>query len=145
MKKNYVKLSLIVLFLSVAGSSFANPGKEGMLTTEEKEFAVNSYVNSFCHGQHDDLLQILNDDTEFNISSPMIQVKYKAPVYKRFLEKDIEQNCLTNYELWDETAFKTTARVTIDYPTHSQTIMLYITKDQDTGNLLITKVDRYFN
>ncbi len=146
MKNNYMRLIITICFIGVVGISLANPLKEKKITIEEKELVVKSFLNSYCKGENEEFIRLLKEETEFNVVSPSKHIRYKSPIYIRFIQNEItntKQNCKTKYEFLDDVENRGELRVHVTYPLHQQTIILKISKNNDNNQVQVDTVDRY--
>ena len=114
------KIVFAALTMLVSASSFAtDSGKKEKLNMS---FAVQTYIDAMSHGKIKGMHEVLDTDAKFTITGGNKTLNYNKTqiLYSLKQIENIQQNCVTSYNIVDLNATQAIVKVTMKYERFSR-------------------------
>ena len=131
------------LLLILSTSAFANDETKANYKFE-MNYALQTYIDAIAHGKVSGISEVLDNDVKFTTTrSEKIIHHSKAQTLKSLKEnKNVEQNCVTEYNLLETNSSQAIVKVTMKYESFSKVNVVTLTNT--TRGWKITNVSSSF-
>jgi hypothetical protein len=130
------------LLITLSFSAFATDRSNEKL---KMDYTVNTYIDAISHGKVKDIASILDDNAKFTLSYGDKIVSYSKAEMIRSMQanKNIEQNCVTEYSVIEEGSHQTIIKVTMKYDGFSRVNLVNLANTSKGWK--ITNISSSFN
>lgn len=139
-----LKITSIALCLcfTVGFAKADKPKNRSLLTVQ---FSITSFINADTRGNYLGLENVINDDAKFTMmrGDKMLSFTKKQYLGQFKYLKDVQQNCITSYNVLETHSKYALIKVDMKYPTFVRTN--YVTMTQCSDGWKITNVISVFS